>query len=125
MTNFRAEYSCAKKMELDGRWFDSQAEAYLYVWLKNEMEKGVFTEIKCQDSVYLSAARFLYKPDFRCTLCDQSLEWHEMKGFETNTWRRNRKLWKCGYGPGKLTVWKKNRRGIYIHEVIVPQKVAA
>ena len=108
----------AKRVELDGYSFQSVSEGDLYVYLKNLLKLGEIDSIKCQDNIHLSEAKFLYKPDFRVTMPDGTYQWHEMKGFETDTWRRNRRLWKH-YGPGKLTVWKKNPRGIYIHETIL------
>lgn len=112
-----------RRTQIDGYWFDSPAEAELYVWLKNEVSKGVYQAVKCQDVLYLSKARFMMKPDFRVTLFDGSYEWHEMKGnYESEQWKRNTRLWKSGEGPfpgAKLTVWGKNRRGIFAHKVIV------
>lgn len=119
----------ARRVQIDGYWFDSAAESELYVWLKNEKSKGVFHEVKCQDVLYLSVARFMMKPDFRVTPMSGEYEWHEMKGnYESEQWKRNTRLWRSGYGPfpgAKLTVWKKNRRGIYVWKVIVcPEKEA-
>ena len=110
----------ARRIDLDDRSFQSVSEADLYIYLKGLLSLGEITELKCQDNIHLSAAKFLYKPDFRVTIPSGDYEWHEMKGFETDTWKRNRRLWKA-YGPGKLTIWKKNARGIFIHEIILPQ----
>lgn len=111
---------------LDGYRFDSAAESELYLFLKEELMRDKIVSIKCQDTLYLSDARFIMKPDFRVTLPDGSREWHEMKGnYESDQWKRNTKLWRAGYGPipgAKMTVWKIGRRGLYVWKVIIAKE---
>lgn len=111
-----------KSIWIDGYRFDSPSEGQLYLGLKARKQAGEFVYLKCQDVLYLTGARFMMKPDFRVTMPDGEYEWHEMKGVETDVWKRNTRLWKAGYGPhpgAKLTVWKLNRRGLYVWKVIV------
>src|SRR5713226_4957487 len=76
------------RLECDGYWFDSQLERDLYLFLKDGVKNGSFAKIDCQVSVHLGKARFLYKPDFKVTRPDGEEEYHEAKGFETDTWKR-------------------------------------
>jgi len=106
----------------DGRMFDSKSELSMYEMLKLRVKAEDISELECQVSVYLTDARILYRPDFKW-LEDGEPVWGEMKGIETPTWRIKRRLWKAGYGPGKLEVWKMNRRGPFLFETLIPSVV--
>lgn len=114
-----------RRVQIDGYWFDSGSEGELYLLLKADLQNDKIRALKCQDVLYLSDARFMMKPDFRVTTLEHEFEWHEMKGnYESEQWKRNIRLWKAGYAPtptAKLTVWKKNRRELYIWKTIIPK----
>jgi hypothetical protein len=110
-----------KKISHAGYSFASKAEAALFDQLKWLEKAGVLRSIECQDSVYLTDARILYKPDF--VAWDVKLEspvWYECKGFETDVYRIKRRLW-MHYGPGPLRVFKGSYKSLYLHEEIIPK----
>lgn len=104
-----------KKVELAGYSFASKAESDLFLHLKSMEQAGEITELKCQQTVYLSRARIIYKPDFSY-FRDGVKEYAEYKGFETSDWRIKRKLWMF-YGPGVLYIYKGSCK---LYETIVP-----
>jgi len=110
----------AKKQNFAGRSFDSKGEASLMTLLMLRQRAGEFVEIQQQDSVYLTDARILYRPDFKCTKPDESFLWVEFKGFETRDWRIKRRLW-IHYGPGPLEIWKGSYSASKLHEIIIPK----
>jgi len=102
-----------------GYSFASKAEAELFDMLKAQQDSGEISDLACQVCVYLTESRILYKPDFAFTENGQTIH-AEMKGFETDTWRIKRRLWK-NYGPGPLRVYKKANGMIYLAEEIIPK----
>ena len=108
----RTKYGNAKT-ELDGHSFSSKFEASVYGLLKTQGHEV----LQCQDHVYLTDARILYIPDFRCKDKDGNIFHAEAKGFETDVWRIKRRLWQS-YGPGDLHVYKGTAARPYLHEVI-------
>lgn len=117
-----------RRVQIDGYWFDSDDEGQLYLALKARVAAGEFQALKCQDILYLTGARFMMKPDFRVTLPCGAYDWHEMKGgIISEQFKRNTRLWKAGYGPfpgARLTVWKNNRRGLYVWKTYVDPRQA-
>lgn len=112
----------AKKEYRAGRWFDSKAEAALYDALMADLQAGLWVEVRCQVSVYLTDARILYKPDFLCIDPNGREIFAEMKGLETSSFRIKRRLWQY-YGPSELQVWNfDHRRGqLILKETIKPK----
>jgi hypothetical protein len=110
-----------KKVERDGYSFSSKLEAGVYGLLKQRALAGQIEIQKLQDTIYLGVERFIYKPDFKC-LDKQSGEvfWVEAKGFQTETWRRNYRIWKLR-GPGKLEIWKGTAARPVLAEVLIPK----
>ena len=110
----------AKKTKVShaGMSFASKLEAAVYDHLKIYG----YSEIRQQPKVYLTEARILSIPDFICKDPNGETVWAEAKGFETPVWRIKRKLWKAGYGPGKLLVFKGSHTKPYLHEEINPRK---
>src|SRR5690242_4921501 len=94
------------KISHAGFSFSSKHEAAVYDILYLRMKAGEFESIQPQDSVYLTDAKILYKPDFKC-IRPNGLEplWVEAKGFKTDVWAIKRRLWK-EYGPGELEIWE-------------------
>lgn len=78
--------------------------------------------VKIQDSVYLTKARILYIADFKIKdLKTGELQWVEAKGYETDTWRIKRRLWKH-YGPGPLHIYKGTHKNPKFFETIIPEE---
>jgi len=116
----RTKYN-SKKISHAGYTFDSRGEGDLFDFLKYAEMGGHITDITTQPNVHLTKARILYKPDFKVWNKDLQLhEYYEFKGFETAVWRIKRRLWKY-YGPSTLYVYKKNRKGVFLHETIIPK----
>lgn len=108
----------AKKVEHHaGYSFGSKLEAAVYNILYLLQKAGEIKEIQVQDSVYLTDAEILYKPDFRVTCPDGFVYWVEAKGFETPEWRIKRRLW-MKYGPGELQIWMGSASKPYLKEKI-------
>ena len=108
----------AKKVEYAGYSFSSGLERSLFEWLKLREANGEIKDIKCQESVYMTNARILYKPDFSYVdVVTNEKIFAESKGFETDVWRIKRRLW-AFYGEGKLEVYKGKSGNFYLHETI-------
>lgn len=106
-----------KKVEHAGYSFASKGEAGLFDELKLQEAAGEIRDIKVQDTVYLTLARILYKPDYTFIRCStQEREWAEFKGFETSDWRIKLRLWHH-YGPGILTIYKRGQKP----EIVIPE----
>lgn len=111
----------AKKVDLDGRSFGSKLEAAVYGILKLFERAGEIRDIECQVQVELSAAKIVYKPDFRFLDVNSGrTEYAEAKGFETPEWRLKRRLWKA-YGPGPLHVYMGSYANPKLTETIIPE----
>lgn len=105
----------------DGRVLSSGLEKDVYEELLLQQRGNLISDLKCQVQVHLTRARILYKPDFCYTTNHGVTEYAEAKGFETETWRIKRRLWKH-YGPGKLNVYKRGpRQSVLITETIDPR----
>lgn len=109
----------AKTTERDGRTFASGLEGAVYDILKLRMKAGEIQSIQCQDHVYLSKARILYIPDFKCVSDTGEVFWTEAKGFEGPRWGVIEKLWKH-YGPGRLEVFKGSKSNPQLVKEIKP-----
>lgn len=77
--------------------------------------------VQCQDHVYLTEARILYIPDFKCTTRDKKEFFVEAKGFETPEWKLKKKLWKF-YGPAPLEIWMGSHTNPFLKETLTPEK---
>lgn len=110
----------ARKDHRAGHSFGSKLEASVFDVLDLRMKAGEIISIQVQDSVYLTDADILYKPDFKVTLSDGSYVWVEAKGFKTPVWAIKKRLWKV-YGPGVLEVWEGSHLKPKLTEVIVPK----
>lgn len=109
-----------KKQELDGYSFSSKLEAALYLRLKVRESAGEIKDIKCQETIYLTDARIIYKPDFSFFyILGGKKRYAESKGFETPEWRIKRRLW-MHYGPEKMEIWMGSHTNIFLKETIGP-----
>lgn len=113
-----------KQVSHAGLSFHSKAEASLYDELYLMQQAGLIRELKCQDTVYLTRARIMYKPDFSAfDVGSNEKVYYEFKGYETPEWRIKKRLWK-EYGPGRLKIYKGSAKKIYLVEEIVPHSPA-
>jgi hypothetical protein len=98
----------------------SKLEAAVEQILRIQQKAGEIREIQVQASVYLTKARILYKPDFRCVMADGSEIYVEAKGFETPVWRIKLKLYRH-YGSAPLHVYKGSYRNPQLDEIVIPK----
>lgn len=89
-----------------GVTYASKAERDYARHLAALKRKGVVTDVQRQVRVKLTEAEIVYIPDFLVTFADGRVEYHEVKGMETDSWKVKKKLW-TRYGPGVLVVIKK------------------
>ena len=114
-----------KKVERAGYSFASKLEASLFDFLKLREAAGEIRDIQLQDTVYLTAARIIYKPDYKFFEIEENdFAWAESKGFETSDWRIKRRLW-LSYGPGKLYIYKGTAARLVLDEILIPKGEAA
>ncbi len=117
-TQPKKKYGNQKSSSSDGRSFSSKLERALYELLQQGVLDGRYSDLQCQDHVYLTEARILYIPDFRFfDEANKIMRWAEAKGFETDVWRIKRRLWKH-YGPGPLDVWKGSEKNLKLVEIL-------
>lgn len=106
-----------QRVSTPGFSFASKFESAVYDMLYLLKLAGEIKTIQCQDVVYLTLARVIYKPDFKCTRPDGSVFWVEAKGFETAEWRIKRRLW-MHYGPGDLHIYMGKHAKPILKEII-------
>ena len=109
----------AKKIEYGHHSFASQFEAAVYQWLQLREKNKEISELRCQETIYLTKARIIYKPDFSF-IENSEKRFVEAKGFETPEWRIKRRLW-GSYGPGPLEIYKGSAKSFVLHETIIPE----
>lgn len=111
----------AKKVDRAGYSFASKLEAALFDLLKLRERAGEIRDLQCQDTVYLTDARIMYKPDYKFfEVAENDFAWAESKGFSTDVWSIKRRLWKS-YGPGKLYIYKGSHTRLVLDETIIPK----
>lgn len=113
----------AKRSERAGYSFASKLEASVFDHLMLLQKAGEIKDLKCQDTVYLTDARIIYKPDFRFVdVKTGETIWAEAKGVELGPWRQKLKLWRF-YGPGPLHIYKGHHLRPTLVEVVIPKGV--
>jgi len=121
-TNYQWNKYNARKVSHAGRSFDSKLEADVFDMLYLMEKGGLIKDIHQHAAVKLTDAEIVYYADFKVWNIETNChEWHEAKGFETPVWRIKRRLWKAGYGPGKLIVWVRSGKSINIKEEVIPK----
>lgn len=114
----KSKYGAVRVKSSDGRSFASKGERSCHAWLQLMEKAGEIEILQTQCSVYLSAAKILFKPDFKIRNLHTGVEtWVEFKGFETTEYRIKRRLW-IAYGPGPLWVVKGSGTRMVIHEIL-------
>lgn len=109
----------SKKVKYDDFTFASKLEAAVYHLLKLREKNGEIFNIKCQETVYLSDARIIFKPDFSYEDGAGVKHYAEAKGIETASYRIKRKLW-MSYGKHELEVYKGHHLRPFLAETIKP-----
>lgn len=99
----------------------SKLEGAVCQILQLRQKAGGLVIEQAEDHVYLTDARILYIPDFRCRF-DSSGEffWVEAKGYPSERWPTIKKLWRF-YGPGALEIWGGTWRSPVLMETIIPK----
>ena len=103
-----------------GESFRSKLEFAVRNILIMREKAGEIKILQREHHVYLHAARFEYIPDFHCLDLKTGSEfWVEAKGFETDIWKRNYRLWKY-HGLGPLEIWKGSAARPRKVETVIP-----
>lgn len=111
----------AKKVSHAGHSFGSKLEAATYDILKLLEKAKCISDIKCQDSVYLTDARIQYIADFSALNEQGERVYYESKGIVTPVWAIKKRLWKK-YGPGPLFIFTGSHLNPKMTEEIYPEK---
>jgi predicted nuclease of restriction endonuclease-like RecB superfamily len=117
----------AKRVETDGYSFASGLEARVYEEMKLRQAAGELEILQNQPRVNVSGcdredSKVVYIPDFKVKDLQTGEEFYvEAKGFETCCWKIKKRLWKA-HGIGKLEIYKGNKKGVFISEVIYGPK---
>lgn len=102
-----------RKVTIDGRTFDSMAEAAYYQELKLRLKAGDIKGFACQPKIELipgftkhgrKIRPMTYIADFEITHNDGSIEYIDVKGVETETFKLKRKLFDFLYREERLTI---------------------
>lgn len=120
-----------ERIQAHGESYRSGLEVEIHGSLLLQNRAGELEVVKREDHVRLGPAKFLYIPDFKCralkaiSFKGNAIEagevfWVEAKGKETETWRRNYRLWKI-CGPGKLVIYRGCQSRYVLSEVLVPR----
>jgi hypothetical protein len=104
----------AKKVNIDGIQFDSQAEGQYYLHLKEKLNKGEILAFRLQPKYELQEKfkkdgktfrAINYVADFEMLHHDETVEVIDVKGYETVDFKIKRKLFEKRY-PYRLTLVK-------------------
>lgn len=117
------KYQAKRTKCMKGHWHNSGAESALCYQLHQREQIGEHSNIRVEQSVYLSAARVRYVADF--VVFDHKLQddvWYEFKGKEMARWPTIKKLWRA-YGPGKLRIYKGSATRMSMVEEINPKPI--
>jgi hypothetical protein len=90
--------------------------------IDDRQQHGELVLEQVEDHVRLSDAQIVYVADFKVRdVLEDEVFWIEAKGFETERWRTNKKLWRF-YGPGKLEIWRGDWTCPRMTDVIIPKR---
>lgn len=111
-----------KKVEHAGRSFASKLEASGFDMIQNRKDIKLRRQ---QAHIKLSKADILYIADFECddltSNIQDALRYIETKGFETPEWKLKKRLYRI-YGKWPLEIWIRKGKGIFLDEIIYPQR---
>lgn len=117
MKFFTARKFSNKKTVIDGIKFDSLLESSVYLMYKAILDCKGIREIIFQPKVYLTAAKILYKPDFKIIKNDGSYYYAEAKGAVTAVFAIKKRLWQH-YGDGDLLIYKGSAKKFHLVETV-------
>lgn len=105
--------------------FGSKLESAVHDLLELRVRAKEIKDLKCQQTVRLTAAEITYRSDFSFVeIASGETVWAEAKGVETERWRIIKKLW-AFYGPGRLLIFKGGYGNPKLVEEIISKKKAA
>lgn len=111
----------ASKVRVDGILFDSQLEADYYSDLKLQLKMGTIRGF-CRQPEFILQEGFgdirpiTYRPDFIVFHNDGSYEIVDTKGFETQEFKRTKKLFRAKFPRLELKVVKQDRNNEPTHK---------
>ena len=85
--------SAPEKRTALGRTFGSQAEKRYCLQLESCKEAGVVIDYICQPKVWLGVPEYTYTPDFLVVPEGELPHYVDVKGMETTTFKRHKKMW--------------------------------
>lgn len=100
-----------------GKTYASKAEKEYAEWLYGLRNAGVHRLVLEQTTLWLGVPENVYRPDFFVIDGDGSAYFVDVKGVETQQFRKVKRLW-AAYGPAALHVVKRKGRGFVTAEVI-------
>ena len=98
----------AKRVFLDGRWYDSIREAEVSCDLSNKMRAGQIAAIEYQPTFELipKPNRITYRADFRVKYPDGHVEIIDVKGVETDVFKIKAKMFRHFFPDLTLVIYK-------------------
>lgn len=93
-----------------GRTFSSKAEKQYALHLEAMVENGIVLDYVCQPRVWLGVHENVYIPDFLVVPVGAEPHYVDVKGHETQKFKRDKKLW-TSYGRLTLVIVKSDGRG--------------
>lgn len=116
----RDRYGVRKLKKPSGETFRSKLEFAVHRILLSQEEEGEIEILGREVQLRLHEAGFIYTPDFHCRDVKTGEEFYvEAKGVETETWRRNYRLWKY-HGPAPLRIYKGSHGFPKLVETVIP-----
>ena len=100
-----------------GKVYASKAEKEYAEWLFAFRNSGVHRLVLEQTTLWLGVPENLYRPDFFVINGDGDPYFVDVKGVETQQFRKVKKLW-AAYGPAPLHIVKKKGRAFVTAEII-------
>ena len=115
--------SPAEERYFNGRTYASKAEMRYAQTLELLKEAGDVIEYIEQPKFRLGCPENVYVADFLVIRADEPPYVVDVKGMETNKFKRDKKLW-MAYGRLPLVIIKKNRSSFVVNERITPKSEA-
>lgn len=109
----------AQRTIIDGQEFPSKLEADTWAALRMQERMGVIRNLKRYPAQVEYVVVKKATLDFAFENSQGEFIHADAKGFETPEWKQLVKFWKKS-GPTPLEVYKRNGRGIYLAEKIIP-----
>lgn len=101
----------------NGRTYGSKSEMRYAKHLDRLLEQGIVLDFVCQPKTWLGVPENVYVPDFLIIPHGGPPYYVDVKGMETQKFKRDKKLWKA-YGRLALHVVKAKGEKFYVSEVL-------